>query len=203
MYGSEFNEEKLVCTEHEQQGKRYAYKFKYCGRAHGIVNLYVPAHVTTVFISIEEDIFSCKLTESIKYNTGQYKFVSSECFPINLLDIPSNKISVVIRSYAHFSNAPKIIAMCEYVRSQFNFGNFTDNLSTINDSKQGDDYYHNTTKYISSRSSPRDIISPLGTKQSQEPTSIIGSVPLSGINFATSPGSASKGISEVLRAMDK
>lgn len=196
MHGSEFNEEQLICTEHEQQGKKYAYKFKYCGRAHGIVNLYVPAHVTTVFISIEEDIFSCTLSESIKYNTGQYKFVCSECFPINLLDIPSNKISIVVRSYAHFSNAPKIIVLCEYVRNQFNFGNFTDNVSIVSDSKsKDDDHYYNTTKYVSSRnslqSSPRDIISP------------VGSVPLSGINFATSPGSASKGISEILRSMDK
>jgi hypothetical protein len=188
MNSSEFNEEKLICTEYEQQGKRYIYKFKYCGKAHGIVNMYVPSNVITVMIAIDDEIFTCKCVKSIKYSTGKYKLVTAECFPLNLLDTSCAKISIIIKSYAHFNNTPKIRVMCEYVRSKCDL---IDTNKIITDSKSPDDYYQNTNKYIRSRSKPKDIVSSYG------------SVPLSGMTFEISPGSASKGIGDILRCMDK
>jgi len=204
---AEFSEEELVCTEHEKQSKRYAYKFKYYGRAHGILNIYVPAHVTAVILVLDEEFYTCQLVESIKYHNGRYKLVSAECFPINLIKTPSRKLSVVVKSYAHFSNAPHVIADCEYIRRLYNhknpLGKHTDSDNNHDIELNDDCLYHNTTQFLSQgsfnnkrtvTSSPRNI-----KKKKSSDYQHVGSVPLSGIPLSESPLSKSKGISDILK----
>ena len=163
---SEFNKEKLVCTEMTQTDvKTYAYKYKYFGNAHGIVNMYVPQSVISVYIKCDDEVdCDTKLINSIISWNGseQKKIVIAKCMPINFIRYSPKKVSIMIQSFAHHINTPEIIVECEYLRDDRmsnsmkniltksrSFENATTSTSSTSDKRQSRDLTKKSSGNIS------------------------------------------------------
>jgi len=187
MTDAEFNIETLVCTEHQRHGKSWIYKFKYFGNAHGIINIFVPACVSEVFVVYDEDVEKCKIDYSV-VDPANKKFVVSDKLPIDLSDISARKLSIIAKSYAHTINIPVFTVVCEYLRNLYK----TD--GRISNSKIYSEY--NKTKpqdIIGSR--PRNIINS-GIRGMDSPQ--VGSVPMSSLPLGQSPLNGSKNINDII-----
>ena len=134
---SEFNKEKMICTESmpkSDNNPAHGYKFKYFGKSDKIHNIYIPNDIICVYIVKGDKIDknTSLISSSILHNK---KIVRSDFLPIVLCDnlsqydsecfvmeqkaieqkYSSKKISIIVQSYSIV--IPEIIIECEYILS--------------------------------------------------------------------------------------
>lgn len=114
MMSSEFSFDKLRCTEHatHRDNKSFVYKYKYFGKANGIVNITASNDVFEAFISVDDNISKCGIIPSKVGNGG---FLTNSELPIDL--DKCKKFNLAIRSRSHPINPPTISIVCEYTHT--------------------------------------------------------------------------------------
>jgi hypothetical protein len=209
MAESEFNTETLICTEHQRHGKYWIYKYKYFGNAHGIINIFIPSSVIEVFLVIEENVEKCKIENSI-VDPSHKKFVISSKLPIDLNDIPQNKISFIAKSYAHNINTPIFTIICEYIRNICRAeadvylspsSSPSSPSSKINIIPQSLNTPPSNTKYLlnsthTKNTYTKSINIPNNNKYNYN--NVANSIPISSIQFGQSPLNGSKNINDII-----
>lgn len=181
---SELKLEELVCTEYSQYNeKTHAYKYKYYGNGHAIVNIYVPSDVIEVLIieGNKEKITKCELIPSIAYQNA--KVVYSDILPVDLTKNPANTISIVVCSVAHpFFNKPNV-----YISSEFIHGIDNSISQPLHIDELKNNSYQHTEDYLS-QSKPMQIVRTNSQQYIQQFShQSPSSIPLSEISFTKSP----------------